>query len=230
MVILEVGTGPSKAVFNIHREILCEKIEVLDKMFNGRFQEAITQTATFPEDSPPAFKKMLGWVYRGTLQQEFDTLSLNSDDSVTQLVDLLVLADKYDITNLMNDGMDFLIKYLSEKNLIIGTYFWKEVYERTRCSSKLRLFLTRQALWAMNFNDGEFAANPHSWSLKKINSILSTNEEILTDFLTLMKGQTQRQENPLSASPCDYHLHRDVDICTTGVYSTVSVIDADEER
>ncbi|TGO17000.1 hypothetical protein BPAE_0456g00040 [Botrytis paeoniae] len=206
IVRLEVGTGFDQVVFNVHKAIICEKIAFFDKMFNGKFLEGIIHSAKMPEDNIEAFKLMLGWVYSGAIEPGIGLTFANGDSASTPLLELLILAEKYDINQLVDATMDYLIDLLQEKRIIIGESLWVYIYENTRQTSKLRLFFTRLAIYAMRFKDGEFTSNPKFWTLKEIHSILAQNSEILMDYLALTQG-VKLQEDPLIAPPCDYHRH-----------------------
>ncbi|EMR87097.1 hypothetical protein ACHAPC_006964 [Botrytis cinerea] len=212
VVRLEVGTGFDRAVFNIHKTVLCEKIAFFDKLFNGNFLESITHSAKMPEDNIEAFKLMLGWVYRGVIEPGVNLTFDDDKTTKTPLLELLILAEKYDITPLVDATMDYLINVLREKRMVVGQSLWVYVYENTRQTSKLRLFFTRIAIYAMRFKDGEFAGDPKFWTVTEIHSILSKNSEILMDYLTLTQG-VKLQQNPLLVPPCDYHRHRADEKC-----------------
>ncbi|KAF7909214.1 uncharacterized protein EAE98_012293 [Botrytis deweyae] len=206
IVRLEVGTGFDQVVFNVHKAILCNKIAFFDKMFNGKFLEGITHCAKMPEDNIEAFKLMLGWVYSGVIEPGIGLTFADGNSASTPLLELLILAEKYDINPLVDVTMDYLINLLQEKRIIIGESLWVYTYKHTRRTSKLRLFFTRLAIYAMRFKDGEFTSNPKFWTLKEIHSILAQNSEILMDYLALTQG-VKLQEDPLIAPPCDYHRH-----------------------
>ena len=79
IVNIEVGTEDNKALFTIHRKVLCSKIPFFDKMFNGGFEEAKTQCATLPEDDPSGFHLLVGWVYTGSIEAFEDELPHTSE-------------------------------------------------------------------------------------------------------------------------------------------------------
>ncbi|KAI9646439.1 hypothetical protein NHQ30_004431 [Ciborinia camelliae] len=213
MVRIEVGGSYQKAVFNIHQDILCNKIPFFDKMFNGEFLEGTTKRAEFPEDDVDSFKLLLGWVYNGAIEPHESLEFPFCNTSSIPLLELFILAEKYDITQLVDDCMDYLIKVLREKRLILGTFMWVYTYKHTRRTSKLRLFFTRLAAYALRFRNGEFTSDPTFWTLDDIHSILSQNSDMLMDYLALVQGVSKPQENPLEAPACDYHRHPPSETC-----------------
>ncbi|KAF5875761.1 uncharacterized protein Bfra_011523 [Botrytis fragariae] len=229
IVRLEVGTGFDQVVFNVHKTILCKKIAFFDKMFNGKFLEGITHSAKMPEDNIEAFKLMLGWVYSGAIEPGIDLTFANGNSASTPLLELLILAEKYDINPLVDATMDYLIKLLQENRIIIGESLWVYTYENTRRTSKLRLFFTRTAIYAMRFKDGEFTSNPKFWTVKAIHSILSQSPEILMDYLALTQG-VKLQEDPLIAPPCDYHRHAADEDCPYKPKTTAKITNESGNR
>jgi hypothetical protein len=59
--------GSEKTAYVVHKELLCRKSEYFDRMFNGKFQEARTGCAYFPEDKAQTFYVLLYWVYKNHL-------------------------------------------------------------------------------------------------------------------------------------------------------------------
>ena len=59
MVDISVETGNKKRQFLVHKKLLCEKSTFFDKMFNGNFEEAKENKATFPEDNPDAVSALI---------------------------------------------------------------------------------------------------------------------------------------------------------------------------
>ncbi|KAF7885358.1 uncharacterized protein EAF01_011423 [Botrytis porri] len=229
IVRLEVGTGFDQAVFTVHKTILCEKIAFFDKMFNGKFLEGITHCAKMPEDNIEAFKLMIGWVYSGVIEPGIGLTFANGNSASTPLLELVILAEKYDINALVDATMDYLIKLLQVKRIIIGESLWVYTYENTRRTSKLRLFFTRTAIYAMRFKDGEFTSSPKFWTVKAIHSILSRNPEILMDYLALTQG-VKLQEDPLMAPSCDYHRHEVNEECPHKPQTTVNITNESGNR
>ncbi|TGO63349.1 hypothetical protein BOTNAR_0101g00230 [Botryotinia narcissicola] len=229
IVRLEVGTGSDQVVFTVHKALLCKKIAFFDKMFNGKFLEGITHCAKMPEDNIEAFKLMLAWVYGGAIEPGIGLTFADGNSASTPLLELVILAEKYDINPLVDATMDYLINLLQEKKIIIGESLWMYSYEHTRRTSKLRLFFTRLAIYAMRFKDGEFTSNPKFWTVKAIHSILSQNPEILMDYLALSQG-VKLQEDPLIAPPCDYHRHAADEVCPYKPRTTTSITNESGNR
>jgi hypothetical protein len=70
MVTLKVGLGVEEHAFNVHKKLLCEKIDYF-KMFEGPWKEAGASVATFPEDKKEPFDLLIVWVYTGSIRYTF---------------------------------------------------------------------------------------------------------------------------------------------------------------
>jgi hypothetical protein len=56
LVKIEVGTGDNRREFLIHKKLLSEKVAVFDKLFNGGFMEAVTQSTNSSGGRPKGFR------------------------------------------------------------------------------------------------------------------------------------------------------------------------------
>lgn len=60
MVQITVGEMPEqKETFSIHKDFICQKVPFFKTLFDGPFNEAITQSASFPEDDLPTFRRFI---------------------------------------------------------------------------------------------------------------------------------------------------------------------------
>ncbi|KAF7875246.1 hypothetical protein EAF04_002418 [Stromatinia cepivora] len=227
MVRIEVGTGNERVVFALHQRILCNKIPFFNKMFNGKFQESVSHTAMMPEDNVDAFKIMIGWVYNEVIELNIGFECENS--SSMALVELLILAEKYDISPFVDATMDYLVNLLRQKHLMIGQAMWLHAYKHTCRASKLRLFVTRVAVFAMRCKDGEFSDNTVFWSLREVHSILSQDPEMLMDYLAMTQG-AEPQEHPLKKPLCDYHRHGADERCPYTLKASANIPNANDNK
>ncbi|TGO34764.1 hypothetical protein BHYA_0183g00160 [Botrytis hyacinthi] len=60
--MVDIYVGKEKILFRVYKDILCNKIEFFDRMFNGKFKEANENAAVLPEDDPEAFDMLMWWV------------------------------------------------------------------------------------------------------------------------------------------------------------------------
>lgn len=74
IVQITVGNGESKRTFTVHKNLLISKSKFFSAMFDSNFLEAVTSSASFPEDDPSAFEVLMEWIYYDSLK----SIGLNS--------------------------------------------------------------------------------------------------------------------------------------------------------
>lgn len=131
MVDLYVGSGENERQFRVHKEVLCDKLEYFDKMFNGGFAEVLDNEARFPEDDPEYFDVLLDWVYSGSLR----ILENNPSPYFFILYDL---ADGLCCTHLMDQIMDTWIAWGLGYSLVPAMSLGVAIYSRNREGSAPR--------------------------------------------------------------------------------------------
>ncbi|ESZ89668.1 hypothetical protein SBOR_9946 [Sclerotinia borealis F-4128] len=99
------GSGTNKVKFAIRRKILCARVPFFKCMFMGDFAEATTQSAALPEDDPDAFRLLLTWLYTGSIASE----NFPDDSFLIPLSTLFILAEKYNVSALMDSSIDRII-------------------------------------------------------------------------------------------------------------------------
>ncbi|OJD37916.1 btb poz domain containing protein [Diplodia corticola] len=65
MALLNVGTGPDRVAFPVHKELLVKNSPFFVTALNGPFQEGKRQVVPLPEDDPDIVYRMINWLYRG---------------------------------------------------------------------------------------------------------------------------------------------------------------------
>lgn len=102
MVAIEVGTDDKVKRFLIHKQLLCDRMEYFNKMFNGQFKEGIEQKGSFPEDDIEAWGLMVEWVYRDiSAAMPFASKSREEKKAtILSLYKAVGLAEKYVIWKL----------------------------------------------------------------------------------------------------------------------------------
>jgi hypothetical protein len=176
-------------------------------MFNGNFKEGIEQCASFPEDDPLIWKFLIGWVYRGTLEQP----NHRPTNLVYDKIKIFALAEKYNIIKLKDQTMDTLNAHLCSQNLIPSLGSIALGYKLTQSGSKLRIFLAGTLAYVTlrrkKFTDGQ-------WETLKVAEKLKTIEDLLEDTLYLMgESSGKLSPDPTKQPACDYHQHAKTEAC-----------------
>ncbi|CZR66762.1 uncharacterized protein PAC_16663 [Phialocephala subalpina] len=217
VVNITIGTGDLQKSFNVHKTPLCKKIPYFDKMFNGSFEEASTQRATFPEDHLVPFMLLIGWVYTKTIEIP---KSLECDGSeedpaphpTTHLLRLFVLAEKLMVPKLADATIDLLSKYCAASCILPHIEYLNEEYKETPEDSKLRLWIARAIAHQFCFSVSE------SYESEPLKVLLADDVYLLGDFLSALKVQQSNRDgsepsDPTDFPPCDYHQHAESEPC-----------------
>ncbi|KAL8793979.1 MAG: hypothetical protein Q9182_007643, partial [Xanthomendoza sp. 2 TL-2023] len=146
MVTLEVGHQGTK--FHAHKSLLCHISPFFEAAFNGPFKEN-SGSMELKEDEADTFELFIQWVYHG----EVDMTPLNDplwpESCYTQLTDLYVLADKYDIASLKNHVVRLLFATIQQYdgNSRPSRFNIVHVYANTVRGSPLRKFVVSYWAW-----------------------------------------------------------------------------------
>ncbi|KAJ8064278.1 hypothetical protein OCU04_006624 [Sclerotinia nivalis] len=218
---IEVGSGkePGGTVtFKIHAKLLYAKIPVFEHIVANTSQEILDPVkelpdAILPDDDPKAFKLLVGWIYTDKIDGELGKLASTTASSngsfkglfmsmkLPILVKLCIIAEKYEITRLQDESIDFLIKFMIDTKARANPSCWLEVYKHTIPTSKLRLLISRVAVWQLSQEGGCDGACDTD-----LESIFSRSEELRFDISALAEGNMGGiPADPLLAPTCDYY-------------------------
>ena len=192
----------------VHKAFLCHKIPYFDKMFNGGFNEASTNKATFPDDEPQAFEVLMEWVYTGELLPIFEEpkkLSWNPSKVYKP-------ADKICLPYLQDQIIDAWQASMVKTNIVIGFENIREIYDITPDGSKLRKFGLDMMVYA--YKELSTATRQESWSGERAWIAVQNCPELGKEFLTeLRKVLFTSVSDPRTGSACTYHCHGKGDKC-----------------
>jgi hypothetical protein len=151
--------GTEKAEFIVHREYICHYSVVLRAAFNNeRFIEGKTQTYIIDDTTAKAFRLLVQWVYSQSIITDAD----KDDETRTileketpewrqkewrSLLELWMLADKFNLPRLQNLAMDKLILHqdMSEDVGCLARHF-TFVWYNTVWDTPLQWLCLRQCL------------------------------------------------------------------------------------
>ena len=94
-VLFKIGDENIRA----HKLIICWRVPAFKAMFSSGMQEAQTNCATIENTEPNAFRHLLQFVYSGEMPME---------ESIHDVVAVLILAEKYNIDALKEACVDIL--------------------------------------------------------------------------------------------------------------------------
>lgn len=192
--------GPKKTRFDVHKRQLCETSPFFEAAFNGNFREK-AGTMNLVEDDVQAFEHFVRWVY----ERDMDILLEGDKDHLLarmrELIEVYVLADKYDIPALKNHIIQILfdaVKHGSDKKLhglrLPLLEDVQYIYANTARGSTLRKFVIACFTWFVQFE----------WYLTApVSDWLGNNPEIAADLaiqfaFRLASGLVLREAFPLN--------------------------------
>jgi hypothetical protein len=179
MVVIDAGTNSftmeTKQRFHIHKGLICQKSDFFNKLFNGGFKEAVTQSATLPEEHPKVFGIFVSWLYR----DEIDKTITHDPLGPAILAELYFMAEKYVLPRLMDNTMDMIVEALKTQKQWPGPLTWTKVYDRTKEGSKLRLLMARTCVWVIV----SYPDDDPNWASEEIHATLSSCPEMLMDVI-----------------------------------------------
>lgn len=213
IVNIRVGTGASQRLYPIHKSILCKKVLFFKNMFCGNFLEANTKDATLPEDCPDAFEGFVSWVYTDNVQVP-ERVGLKSPCDI--LMNLYAFGEKIAASNFADKVMDILVAYLKGGDFLPDPSQIEVGYGITPENSKLRVFLSRTAMYVtLAFNDEQSNC---PWNVALLHPVMQRNADIISDTFALMRGKSGKvAKDPRNAPSCDYHVHPPAEICPHSV-------------
>ncbi|APA08313.1 hypothetical protein sscle_03g030830 [Sclerotinia sclerotiorum 1980 UF-70] len=220
---IEVGSGKEPGgtiTFQIHAKLLYTKIPVFENIIADTSQEILDPVKELPDailsdEDPQAFKLLVGWIYTDKIDSELgkpaSNLTPTSSTSSLQglcmsmklpiLFKLCIMAEKYKITRLQDESINFLIKFMIDTKAKANPSCWLEVYKHTIPQSKLRLLISRVAVWQL-FQEGGCDGVGNL----ELESIFSRSEELRFDVLALADGSMGGvPEDPLLVPGCEYY-------------------------
>ncbi|KAF7863071.1 hypothetical protein EAF04_007154 [Stromatinia cepivora] len=201
--MVDLYVGPSKTHYRVHKAFLCSKIPYFEKMFNSNFSEALSNSATFPDDPTEAFDVLIEWLYTGSLRQ----LELGSPSRKKynwNVYSFYILVDKLCMPNLMNDTMDLKRQLDCKNSTIMSFYTVRNIYTLLPQGSKLRLYALH-CTWVSFFGHQE----PELMTIAELLNALTSDSDFSHDFLTVLRDQVrdgQRLE-PRVGNDGLYHVH-----------------------
>ncbi|CZT00567.1 uncharacterized protein RCO7_03012 [Rhynchosporium graminicola] len=211
IVKISVDRKSKKQEFHIHKNLLCQKAPVFDRMFSSNFAEGQKGEAELPEDDPQAFDAFAAWLYCDAVA----TLVNENEGVDRRYIQLFIFAEKYGIIRLADNTMDAFLKNQTIIKTRPGPESSAMAYEGTYVGSKLRLYVARCWAYAVLQQETEV------WTSASLVPIGDKAQELLLHGLKLLRNLNKVKnsagkkliKNPKLAAPCDYHQHGKDEVC-----------------
>ena len=206
--MVDLYVGPDKEHFRVHKAVLCSEIPYFDKMFNGGFSEASSNTATFPEDHGKAFDLLLGWVYGGDLiVTEEETRGDNP--IMGSLIELSKLAHKLCLPPLEDRVVDMV------RNIYRSRYAWPKSSRFLMVYSTLRESCGMRKYFAHCFAYLTLETNEH-WPIsgdEGLADAMIKSVDLTQDVLTILRASGGKVSSPNEVPDCNFHYHAEGEPC-----------------
>ncbi|OBT45407.1 hypothetical protein VE00_04547 [Pseudogymnoascus sp. WSF 3629] len=218
IVQITVGDDVFKRTFTVHKNLLTSKSKFFSAMFDGNFLEAVTSTASFPDDDPSAFEVLMEWIYYDSLKGiglDINHTQEEGRENMRKIIATLGLADKYCIDELADRCLTILYhrsrEYVSCQLDLDMIAF---IYAATGPISMARKYAASElaaAVTTTSVPNMRVRSNSAIITALGITEICKQNRDILDD---LFKTITARPQPPgPSTGTCQFHLHPKVAIC-----------------
>lgn len=211
--LVTIYAGPSKRKFTVHKKLICDKVTVFAKMFDGLFKEGISGTAELPEDDEDSVGCFLEWLYRddcGLFVGEIHHAFLDEPPIIvsTAQMNLYIFASKYSITPLMERVTDSIRKFHADKNIRPNPLAMLQVYDNTPENCGLRRYMLQCLRWVvLNYRD------EGSWTSKEILEAIYKNKDLSRDLIVALRPSDSKKVDPVSQHNCDFHEHPREEVC-----------------
>lgn len=209
--MVDLLVGPEKKLYRVHKTLLCNKAPYFEKMFKNEWQEASSNTATFPEDTVESFDLLLGWIYSAPmppLKTKPGPVRVQSWNFVL----FFALASKLCLPRLMDRLMDIGRSYHQEENLMYDLPSVQLIYKVCPENSTLRIYAIRSLHYM--FLNGRTNDKFESSSPAKVQEVLHADKDLCQDFLKLLQENPfQPVSHPKTADKCEFHCHEKADKC-----------------
>lgn len=149
---MKVYVGPERKLWEFPEDFLCDKIEFFRAAFKSGFIEASTKEIFLQEDDADAFGRLVDWLFTGELSCPCPG-GLVECSASCQLTwcNLYILADKWDVEELVDQAFDHITYIMScnhqARVFRIASTIAKHVYEHNgeALMEPLRNYMVRQA-------------------------------------------------------------------------------------
>lgn len=216
-VHMTVGYDEFKRTFTAHKNILVSKSKFFSAMLESSFLEAVTSTASFPDDDPSAFEVLMEWIYYDNLK----SLGLNSNhtqaearENIRKIIKTLGLADKYCIDELADRCMTILhhhSRYYQSFQLDIDMITF--IYAETGPISMARKYAATElaAPLTTSVPNSRVRSNTGITTVQEICKICKQNRDVLDDLFKVVSGGSRPRGR--SYGVCEFHLHPKTGAC-----------------
>lgn len=204
VVRIQVGDrGCKGGAFTVHSQLLAAKCP--SAIEHGAIKDSSDGIIYMPHADTVIFELFLIWLYQGALKAE--ATGLRSFEVFGRLIALIVFADQRNITELVDQAMDYLIDHMSS-DYWFSPFDMTETYDKLGDNCKLRLFIARSMVYHA------FHQSEQGWASPEISEEVCKSEDLSCQVIAiLLKDGVSGLGNPALAPRCEYHSHAPDEHC-----------------
>jgi hypothetical protein len=202
VISIHVGKGQKAETFNVHIQLLETRCPGLIRGIEVLGHASI-RTMHLLHTSAKTFEVFLSWLYQSVIG--FDD-GLEDTEVIAELIELCVFADRYTITELIDDSIECLLDCVQSRDHWFAPTGMAKIYEKVRVGCKLRLFIVRCMVY--HIIHPVPAGEAREWTSRDVANELMRSKDLCCDVLsTLMNDGGSSVEDPSLVPRCDYHSH-----------------------
>ncbi|KAK3703248.1 hypothetical protein LTR37_014588 [Vermiconidia calcicola] len=198
-----VYVGAEKRLFTLHESVVLEHSKFFRAALTKGFKEGQSRLIHLPEIETPAFEAYIQWMYSHEIvinECESVEEASKTRKQYSELIELYVVGDRLENTNLRNEVMTALVQLQEQSDPNPGCKNVSRVYKETPESSPLRRFVL----------DSWLDADPdEAIPYMKYMRLKFPTEFIFDMALELFQGKTRPAVRPVDRPKCFYHEHND---------------------
>ena len=198
--IVTLVVGEEKAVFSVHRELLCAQSEYLRGQLKGNFAESKKSIIELKEDPPRAISTFLDWLYK-------DAITLNRTDlNHSILVPTYIFANRICSETYSNALMDAIRKAHRDYERVMETETVVRLYDSGLQAKQATKFGMQSIVHDMVHYPGEWLEGKNEKYIKG----WSGNVEVMVDMQREMwRALGAKPEiSPDELTGCVFHEHK----------------------
>jgi hypothetical protein len=168
-------------------------------MLKDDSQRGYKKMLQLPENDPAVFGVFMTWLYQDIIEKPTDSAEEVKRERL--LIKLVAFAEKYNISDLADSTLDFLINFFSDiRQFPSGATTY--VYKSTQTGSRLRRLYTK-SLAFLTLKRG-----CKNWVDNYLCATLKSHKDILPDYIEELIVQSRiKLVNPLKLPACTFHGH-----------------------
>ncbi|KAI9735128.1 MAG: hypothetical protein M1834_001716 [Cirrosporium novae-zelandiae] len=132
--LVDIYVGPQNTSFTLHEKLLCHYSPFFTSHFYTSANRSSTKTPSYglPDEEEEPFILLVGWLYSQSLPQP------NEEGDVGKLLDVYLLADKFEMTLLADEVVEVVRAFYHSQNSYPGLRRVQYIYANTSEDNRMR--------------------------------------------------------------------------------------------